>query len=446
MIAERVVTPRLSRRGLSHRRQSVAGAVLVGAVALARADAGLVGALAPELRRSLSLDDTQIGLLASLASVTGACSALPGGFLVDRRSRRAVLAAALLVWSLALGVAGLAAGFAVLAAGRLVSGATSSVARPGAVSVIGDGYGLDARTRALARLDATEAAGAAACYLAAAAAVAIGSWRLAFFGLAAAGLLLALGARHLPAARAGAGSADAAGSASASAGASGAAGVAVRSALTVLCIRTNLVALASDSVGNFFYAGATSFGVLMVTERYGLSTATVDAVAPAFGVALIAGILLGGRLGDHLAGSTRGARRLVVAAAGNAAAAAAMLPALLGTSILASAALLALAAGLLGVGRPCLDAVRVDVIPPTWRGRAEAARGLLTLASSAAGPLVFAALASSLGGRAGHGAGLDHAFLIMLVPLAGAGLILLTALRTYERDAGAAAGRLTSAG
>ena len=34
------------------------------------------------------------------------------------------------------------------------------------------------------------------------------------------------------------------------------------------------------AVGNFFFAGVASFSVLFVTQRYGLSTPVVDALAP----------------------------------------------------------------------------------------------------------------------------------------------------------------------
>src|SRR5579875_2158258 len=160
-----------------------AGLVAGAAVALARADAGLIGAAAPALRHDLHLGAGALGLLASLATVSGAVSALPAGRLVDKRSRRAVLAGALLVWSIALGVAGLAAGLLVLAAGRLVSGAASSAARPSAVSVLADRPHAVRRGRVLARLDAAESGGAALSYLAVAGALAVGGWRVAFLGL-----------------------------------------------------------------------------------------------------------------------------------------------------------------------------------------------------------------------------------------------------------------------
>lgn len=81
-------------------------------------------------------------------------------------------------------------------------------------------------------------------------------------------------------------------------------------------------------------------------------------------------------------------------------------------------------------------------------GRAEAVRTVLRSLLEAAAPLIFGYVSSSFGGGAaglsgvtGHGnatggsRGLDTTFLIMLVPLALSGVLLLTAARArYPRD------------
>lgn len=402
------------------------GVLLVVAVALARADGGLVGAVAPALRHDLGINDARLGLLASLASVSGAVCALPAGRLVDRRSRRVVLGLALVGWSLALGVAGVAAGVALFALARLVSGALSTVARPAAVSLLAEHSPPLRRGRALAFLDAGQSAGAALCYLVVAAALAVSSWRAAFLGLAAAGVVLAAFATRLPA-----------GSGHPGPGAD------EFSLADVVRVPTNLAVLAAESVGNFFFAGASSFSVLLVTERFGLSAVTVDALAPALGLAVIGGIFAGGKMGDAVAARGGGVERLVLACVCIVVAAALMLPALLSPSLVAAACLLTLGATLLGAAGPLLDTVRVEVMPASLRGRAEAARGLLLLGSTAAAPITFGLVATALGGHPthgsglDHGAGIDHAFLVMLVPLAVSGLMLLPARGSYRRDAAA---------
>jgi predicted MFS family arabinose efflux permease len=399
------------------------GLIIVGVVGLAKADAATIGVLAPSLRSALHLSDAQLGLLAALSSATGALCALPAGGLVDRRHRRTVIAVAVALWSLALGLAGLAAGFAVLALGRVISGGFATVARPVSVSLAGDLYHPHRRGRALAALDTGQAVGTAVCFLLGALAVRFLSWRCLFWGLAAAGVLLALAARRLddpvP---------------------SRPPGPPLVTVLTVLVRnRTNRVVLAADSIGNFFFAGVTSFSVLYITARYGLSNATVDLLAPIIAVGVVAGILAGGRLGDRLTSRADGGQRLAVAAGCQFVATAIFAAALLSESVVATGVLLLLGASVLGGAGPCRDAVRLDIVQPDIRGRAEAAKGLLTLGSSALGPIAFGFLATSLttGGRS-HAMALRDTFLVMLLPLAAGAVVLLAARRPYAADAAAA--------
>jgi MFS family permease len=409
------------------RGRARSGIIIVGVVALAKADAATIGVVAPSLRSALHLTDARLGILAALSSVTGALCALPAGGLVDRRHRRAVIRVAVLVWSLALGVAGFAAGFAVLAIARLVSGGVATIARPVSVSLAGDLYHPERRGRALAALDAGQAAGTAVCFVLGALAVRFLTWRWLFWGLAGAGVALAAGAKRLedpvPSRPPGPKLATV--------------------LLTLVRIRTNRIVLAADSVANFFFAGVASFSVLFITERYGLSNAAVDALAPLVAVGVIGGILAGGRLGDRLTRRADGSKRLAVASACQLAATAVFATALLTGSVVAAGVLLFIGASVLGGAGPCLDAVRLDIVRPNIRGRAEAAKGVLTLASSALGPITFGLVATALarGGRS-HAMALRDTFVVMLVPLAAGALILLAARRPYAADAAAADGTL----
>jgi MFS family permease len=412
--------------GTSGRRSSTLrrnGIIIICVVALAKADAATVGAIAPSLRADLHLTDAQLGLLASLASGTGALCALPAGGLVDRRHRPLIIAVALLGWSLALGVAGFAMGFALLAGARLVSGGVATVARPVAVSLAGDIYHPHRRGRALAALDAGQAVGTAACFLLGALAVHFLNWRWLFWGLALTGLGLAVAARGVP-----------------EPARSRPPGPNLGTVLRVLVeTRTNVIVLTADSVSNFFFAGAASFAVLFITERYGLSTAFVDALAPAIAVGVVAGILAGGRLGDRLTRRSGGATRLTVAAVCQLVATAIFAVGLLSSSVVPAGLLLFVGASVLGGAGPCLDAVRLDIVRPSIRGRAEAARGLLTLASSALGPVTFGLIATALtSGPRNEGEALRDTFALMLIPLATGALILLAARRPYPADAAAA--------
>ena len=412
-------------------KRRMTGAVLVSLLALAKADGAIIGVVAPALRSEFDLDDARLGLLASLSSVTGALCALPAGRLVDRRRRPLVISVALAAWSIALGVAGLATGLAVLVLARLVSSGIASVARPAAVSMVGDAYPATRRGEVLGALDAGQTAGAAGCFVIGALALHFLTWRWAFWGLAGAGLLLAIGAARLPdPALRGTGRVEARDSPDAETRLLGVLSELVR-------IRTNAVVLIADAVANFFYAGVTSFAVIFATERYHLAVATVDATAPVVGVAVIAGLLAGGRVGDRVARRWGGATRLVLSSATAVVASVLLIPALAARSLPLAVSSLVLGAAVLAAGGPCNDAVRLDVVRPSMRGRAEAARGLLTLSSSALAPVAFGVLAMALGGS-DDAAGLRDAFLVMLVPLAASGIILLAGVRHYRADAAAA--------
>src|SRR5262249_13122201 len=160
--------------------------------------------------------------------------------------RPALLAGALVIWSLTLGLAGFATGLALLAFARLLSGGVATIARPVAVSLTGDIYDPDRRGRALANLDAGQAAGTAVCFLAGALAVRLLNWQWLFWCLAASGVVMALAVRRMP-------------EPSPARAPGPSLGPVLRSLVRV---PTNRLVLIADSVGNFFFAGVASFSVL----------------------------------------------------------------------------------------------------------------------------------------------------------------------------------------
>jgi predicted MFS family arabinose efflux permease len=222
--------------------------VVAAIVGLAKADAAAIGVVAPALKSHLHITEAELGLLASLAALTGAFAALPAGTLVDRRHRITVVSIALIGWSLSLGLAGFAQGLLLLAVARVLSGGIATVARPVAVSLAGDFYQSADRGRGLATLDAGQAIGTALCFALGALAIHLLSWRWLFFWLAGIGVAMAAVSSRLP-----------------EPVRSGPPGPPLRAMMrTLLTTRTNVIVLVADSVGNFFYAGAASFAVLFV--------------------------------------------------------------------------------------------------------------------------------------------------------------------------------------
>jgi hypothetical protein len=108
-------------------------------------------------------------------------------------------------------------------------------------------------------------------------------------------------------------------------------------------------------------------------------------------------------------------------------------------------------AGLLGATNPALDAARLDIMPSRLWGRAESVRTCVRAMLEAFAPLLFGYLSSLLGGgrsaglgggvnsahthiTVAQGQGLEYTFVIMLVPLAASGLVLLRFRRRYLCD------------
>ena len=65
--------------------------VLGGILALGAADVGAVGALAPELERSLHIGNLDVGLMVTASALTAALGMLPVGWAADRWSRTRML-------------------------------------------------------------------------------------------------------------------------------------------------------------------------------------------------------------------------------------------------------------------------------------------------------------------------------------------------------------------
>ncbi len=151
----------------------------------------------PALRSDLHLTEAQLGLLASLASVTGALCALPAGGLVDRRHRPLIIGVAVVCGAWPSASPASPPGWLLLgrrpvwsAAGWRPSPGPWRCRWPATSTTRTSGAGpwplsTPARPRP------------AVCFLLGALAVHFLSWRWLFWGLAAAGVVLASAARRL---------------------------------------------------------------------------------------------------------------------------------------------------------------------------------------------------------------------------------------------------------
>jgi len=459
--------------------------LMASVLALDSADKATIGATAAQLEQALHIGNTQIGLLVTVSTGIGAIATLPIGALTDRINRVHLLTGAIVVWSAAMLLSGASESYSMLLITRLALGAVIATAAPVVASLTGDLFPAAERGRIYGFILTGELIGTGIGFLVSGDIAAVLSWRYAFWILAVPGFILALAIRRLlpELARGGQSRLQ-----------PGAAeivtaehpepngqeknreepdldqvalevqeqGITPHEHLVlhedpgsrslwwalryVLSIRTNVVLIVSSALGYFFYSGLQTFAVVFLQDRFGIGQGLASTLLVVLGAGAIVGVLATGRLGDALLKRHHLAARPIIAGISFLVAAVLFLPALLTTSLLVAAPLLFLAAAGLGGANPPLDAARLDLIHSQLWGRAESVRTVLRSTVVAIAPLVFGYVSTQFGahtsglgnptGNAGpRGIGLDHAFLIMLIPLiASALLLLLWARRTYPRD------------
>jgi predicted MFS family arabinose efflux permease len=404
--------------------------LLACVLGLETADSAVIGAVAHGLKQSLDMSNAQLGLLAAAGPLVGGIATLPAGMLVDRFARTRVLSISIVLWSLAMVAAGAAPSFGMLLASRVGLGMVAATAFPAVASLMGDLFEQRERARVYSSVLTGEIVGTAVGFLVAGELTAVLSWRFGFWLLAPPGVALAVAiARVLP---------------EPARGASGSPAVdppqlSLWSAvIRILRVRTVVVIIIASALGDYFFAGVRTFGLLFFEHRYGIGQSAATTLMVLIGLASVAGVLTGGRLADRLLRGGRRNARIVVAAASYLLAVGLLLGAFSDTPPLVSIPLFALGAAALAGPNPPLDAARLDVMHYGLWGRAEGVRTVARTAMTAAAPLAFGALTDAFG-NADTASGASSAFMLMLIPLALAGLTVLFATRTYPADVAAAA-------
>ena len=122
----------------------IATSILVAFHALSFMDRLIVTLLAVPIQKSFDLTDVQLGLLQGFAfAALFAIAGLPIGWLVDRYSRRFIILAGVLVWSVATVSCGLARSFYGLCFARAGVGAGEATLSPAAFSLMADLFPRD---------------------------------------------------------------------------------------------------------------------------------------------------------------------------------------------------------------------------------------------------------------------------------------------------------------
>lgn len=397
--------------------------LLLGVYTLDRADRTLVGALAPSLRSAFGLSNTDIGVVGTAYTVVSALATLPAGVLTDRVRRTRLLAIALVCWGAAMLATGAATSFGLLVAGRAALGIVQAAAGPAIPSLTGDVVHAEQRSRAMAVVDSGQLLGIGAGYLVAGMAGALLGWRWAFWLLAPPAIALASALwRAGEPARTVRDGTDSDMSL-------------WRAAARVLRVKTYLLVVVATSIGEYFFAGLSTFAVVYVTDQYGINQTQADLGLPLVAAAALGGLFGGAQLADRLRDRGSPSARVWVGAVAYLGAAGFAVPAIMTRQLLAGIPLIMAAVGFLNAATPTLDAVRLDVIRPDLRGRAESLRTLVLTAFEGSAPLAFGLLADHLAGG-GH-AGLELALLITLPAVAVNGLLVAAAVPFYPREAAA---------
>jgi len=453
-------------------------------LALSSADTSTVGASATELRQALHIDNTDIGLLVSVTGAVAAIASVPFGVMVDRFNRINLLVAAMLLWGAAMLASAAVSTFGALLLVRVFLGAVTALAGPAVASLIGDFFPSVERGKIYGYVLGGELIGAGVGFFITGDVAAI-SWRAAFVVLAIPAFALAWQVRKVPEPARG-------GASNLTPGSTGFVSrqqaEQQRNAISdqptsapekpettevqktaqqkgvrpdpklilrtdprkmnilaatryVLRVRTNVILILSSACAYFFLTGIQTFGLEFVGDQYGVHTILANLLMLVIGVGAVGGVLVGGRLGDDLIRRGYISGRVLVAGVAAIATVVLFIPPLLTRSPFTALPYVAAAAFCLTAQNPPLDAARLDIMVPLLWGRAEGIRTFLRTAAQSIAPVAFGGLSDLLGNN--HSS-LRTTFLVMLLPLAASGVILLRGLRYYPTDVATAAASLAA--
>jgi len=156
------------------------------------ADRTVILPLFPLLQDYFQVSNTKLGALQTVLQAVLSLATVPFALLADRVSRRRIIAAGVIFWSLATFLSGIAATFAMLLVARALVGVGEAAYAPAAQSVISGAFSAQARAKA-------QAVFAAGMLIGGTAGLALGSvlgtdygWRSAFYFVGVPGLILGL--------------------------------------------------------------------------------------------------------------------------------------------------------------------------------------------------------------------------------------------------------------
>lgn len=157
-------------------------------------DRQVMAALFPYLKDAYELSDTQLGMLVSVVNISMAVFVIPTAYIVDRWSRKKMIAIMAGVWSLATGACAVAGTYGHLLAARFVIGTGEAGYNPAGQSLLAASFPASLRTTVIAVMQGAIQLGAPLGLFVGAIIAEHWGWRHAFGVVAVPGLLLAVAA------------------------------------------------------------------------------------------------------------------------------------------------------------------------------------------------------------------------------------------------------------
>jgi predicted MFS family arabinose efflux permease len=264
-------------------------AVLFGINLMNFFDRQIAGALAEPIRIEFGLNDTQLGLVATVFTLIYAAVGVPLGRLTDNWLRTRLIAIGVTVWSVFTAASGLAWSYGSFLMTRIGVGIGEASCAPAGQSLIGDLFPPERRARAMAIFMLGLPLGLFASYMLAGVIGQAWGWRAAFFVACVPGLILALLAMFIKEPPRGATDARATVS------------VPANPYKTVLRIRTLWWIILSGLLFNFNAYAINVFQTPFLQRFHAMSLQDANMISGlSLGLAGAFGLLLGGWLGDRL--------------------------------------------------------------------------------------------------------------------------------------------------
>lgn len=398
------------------------------------------------IQDSFHVSDRWIGALAAAMSVVGLLGAFPFGHLADRVRRTALLAGAMAVWTLCMGLNAIAPSFALLLATRLGVGAVEANG-PATVSLLSDYYPVTIRAKMMGLYQSGALVGAAIGLGLGGVMVDRYGWRAAFWMWIPFGIATALVVARSPEPRRGDQDIDFHEDLAAEAlGSVDAADLAGRLALPpptrtgtldyatattrevyreIMRIRSMWFGVLALTISQALLAGLGFWGVEYYKRVYGLSASQAGLYTILFGLGAAVGVVGGGFVADNLLRRGIVNARVYVVAGSSIAATVVLLPAFVSTHLAVTVPFFLVGGFLLTIPVAPGEAMVTDVVVAQLRGRASTLRSVVRSISG---------LAPALIGVLSEATDLRVALIIVSPLYAIGGAMMLLAARTYPSD------------